>query len=184
MVPAKGGRSHAFKICNPDEIRIAARVPQVELVSCPFNLGDDDMTFMLRASLLLLAFLCCGWVQAAQVTIENPKKLPVQEEEVNLLYTIVCRQVAQDFHVPNYKNLESPLTLVLGEDRERYVIDHLGAGTIYLLQWDEAHFASAAVRITFHHVLSSGQFQEEVKNVLTRFSKIVPETISAARNRR
>jgi len=97
---------------------------------------------------------------------------------------MVCRQVAQDFHVPNYKNLESPLTLVLGEDRERYVIDHLGAGTIYLLQWDEAHFASAAVRITFHHVLSSGQFQEEVKNVLTRFSKIVPETISAARNRR
>lgn len=129
------------------------------------------MTFMLRASLLLLASLGCGCVQAAQVTMENPKKLPVKEEEVTLLYTMVCRQVAQDFHVPNYKNLESPLTLMLGEDRERYVIDLLGAGTIYLLQWDDAHFASAAVRITFHHVLSNGQFQEEVKNVLTRFSK-------------
>ena len=120
----------------------------------------------------------------AQVTFQNPKKLLVKEDEVKLLYTIVCQQVAQDFHVRDYKILEVPLTLVLGEDRERYVIDHLGAGTIYLLQWDEAHFASAAVRITFHHVLSSGQFQEEVKNVLTRFSKIVPETISAARNRR
>jgi hypothetical protein len=143
------------------------------------------MTFMLRASLLLLAFLGCGWVRAAQVTIENPKRLPVKEEEVNLLYTMVCQQVAQDFHVRNYKNLESPLTLVLGEDRERYAIDHLtGAGTIYLHQWDEVHFASAAIMIAFHHVLSNDQFQEEGKNVLRRFSKIVPETISAARNRR
>jgi len=185
MAPAKGGRLSAFKICDPDEITIAARVPKSELVSCPFNLEGDDMTFMLRASLLLLAFLGCGWVRAAQVTIENPKRLPVKEEEVNLLYTIVCQQVAQDFHVRNYKNLESPLTLVLGEDRERYVIDHLtGAGTIYLHQWDEVHFASAAIMIAFHHVLSNDQFQEEGKNVLRRFSKIVPETISAARNRR
>lgn len=185
MAPAKGGRLNAFKICNSDEITLAARVPMGELVSCPFNREGDDMTFMLRASLLLLAFLGCGWVRAAQVTIENPKKLPVKEEEVNLLYTMVCQQVAKDFHVRNYKNLESPLTLVLGEDRERYVIDHLtGAGTIYLHQWDEVHFASAAVMIAFHHVLSNNQFREEVKNVLTRFSKIVPETISAARNRR
>jgi len=157
----------------------------VKLVRCPFDLEGDDMVFIIRGSVLLLAFLGLEWVLAAQVTIENPKKLPVKEEEVNLLYTMVCQQVAQDFHVRNYKNLESPLTLVLGEDRERYVIDHLtGAGTIYLHQWDEAHFASAAIMIAFHHVLSNDQFQEEGKNVLRRFSKIVPETISAARNRR
>ena len=157
----------------------------MKLVRCPFDLEGDDMVFIIRGSVLLLAFLGLEWVLAAQVTIENPKKLPVKEEEVNLLYTMVCQQVAQDFHVRNYKNLESPLTLVLGEDRERYVIDHLtGAGTIYLHQWDEAHFASAAIMIAFHHVLSNDQFQEEGKNVLRRFSKIVPETISAARNRR
>jgi hypothetical protein len=133
------------------------------------------MTFVMRASLL----------GAAQVAIENPQKVKVKEVEVNLLYTMVCQQVARDFHVHNYKNLEAPLTLVLGEDRERYVIDHLtGAGTIYLQQWDEAHFASAAVMIAFHHVLTNDQFRVEVKNVLTRFSKTVPETLSAARNRR
>ena len=157
----------------------------MKLVRCPFDLGGDDMVFIIRGSVLLLAFLGFAWVLAAQVTIENPKKLSVKEEEVNLLYTIVCQQVAQDFHVRDYKNLEPPLTLVLGEDRERYVIDHLtGAGTIYLHQWDEVHFASAAIMIAFHHVLSNDQFQEEGKNVLRRFSKIVPETISAARNRR
>ncbi len=59
---------------------------------------------------------------AAQVRIENPKKLPVKDEEVNLLYTMVCEQVAQDFHVRNYKNLEVPQTLVLGEEAERYVL--------------------------------------------------------------
>jgi hypothetical protein len=109
----------------------------------------------------------------------------VKDEEVNLLYTMVCEQVAQDFHVRNYKNLEVPLTLVLGEEAERYVIDHLtGAGTIYLRQWDETYFAGAAVMIAFHRVLTNGQFQAEVKKVLTRFSKIAPETLTAARNRR
>jgi hypothetical protein len=143
------------------------------------------MTFVMRASLLFLVFLGCGWAGAAQVTIENPEKVPVKQEEVNLLYSMVCQQVAQDFHVHHYKNLEAPLKLVLGEDRERYVIDHLtGAGTIYLQQWDEAHFASAAVMIAFHHVLTNDQFRVEVKNVLTRFAKTVPETLSAARNRR
>ena len=143
------------------------------------------MASIIRASVLLLAFLGSAWVLAAQVRIENPKKLPVKDEEVNLLYTMVCEQVAQDFHVRNYKNLEVPLTLVLGEEAERYVIEHLtGAGTIYLRQWDETHFASAAVLIAFHHVLTNGQFQAEVKEVLTRFSKIAPETLTAARNRR
>jgi hypothetical protein len=143
------------------------------------------MVFIIRGSVLLLAFLGFGWILAAQVTFENPKKLPVKEDEVSLLYTIVCQQVAQDFHVRDYKILEVPLTLVLGEDRERYLIDHTtGAGTIYLQQWDESHFASAAVMIAFHHVLTSNQFREEVKTVLTRFSKVAPETVSAARNRR
>ena len=142
------------------------------------------MASIIRASVLLLAFLGSAWVLAAQVS-RKPEKASREGRRGQPPYTMVCEQVAQDFHVRNYKNLEVPLTLVLGEEAERYVIDHLtGAGTIYLRQWDETPFASAAILIAFHHVLTNGQFQAEVKNVLTRFSKIAPETLTAARNRR
>jgi hypothetical protein len=60
----------------------------------------------------------------------------VRDKEVNLLYTMVCEQVAQDFHVRNRKNLEVPLTLVLGEERERDAIDHLTKeATFWLQHW-------------------------------------------------
>ena len=112
------------------------------------------------SSRILTSFLCfallAGSLRAGEVTIENLKGLPVKQEEVSLLYTLVCQRVAESFHVKNYKDIEVPLTLVLGEERERYAIDHLtGAGTIYLQQWNETRFAAAAVMIAFHHVLTN-----------------------------
>jgi hypothetical protein len=134
---------------------------------------------------VLLAVLACGKTRGAQVTIENPKNLPIKEEEVNLLYTMVCQQVAENFQVRDYKRLESPLTVVLGEDREGYWIDHLnGAATIHLQKWDEARFASAAVMIAVDHLLSNDQFREVVVKTLKRFWNTSPVTVSEARNRR
>ena len=103
---------------------------------------------------------------------------------LSLLYTLVCQQVAESYHVKNYKDIEVPLTLALGEERERYLIDHLtGAATVYLQQWNETRFASAAVMIAFHHVLTNDQFQVVVTKALKRFSKIAPETVTTLRNR-
>ena len=48
--------------------------------------------------------------------------------------------------------LEFPLTLVLGERNERYTVDdNNGAYTIYLDDWNEAHFASSALMLVVHH---------------------------------
>jgi len=65
----------------------------------------------------LLTLLGCGQAGGAQVTIENPKNLPVREEQVTLLYTMICQEVAKTYHIHDYRKLEHPLTLVLGEDR-------------------------------------------------------------------
>jgi hypothetical protein len=162
-----------------------SKIAQLELVVCPF-----DHERVIRMSARILTILCfalfgVGTMRAGKVTIENPKGLTVKQEEVSLLYTLVCQQVAESFHVKNYKDIEVPLTLVLGEERERYLIDHLTrGGIIYLQQWSESHFAAAAVMIAFHHVLSSDQFQVVAAKALKRFSKIAPETLTTARNRR
>jgi len=120
----------------------------------------------------------------AVVTIENPKGLPVDAGEVNFLYTITCQEIAEAYHVRNYKDLQVPLTLVLGEDDERYVIDHLtGAGTVYLRQWIEQNFVAAAVMIAFHRVLSKDRFNSEVTKILTRFGTVKPQTVTTLRRR-
>jgi len=137
----------------------------------------------LLAALLLCLFSskpACG----AAVTIENPKGLPVDGTQVNLLYTMTCQEIADAYHVRNYRDVQVPVTLVLGEDDERYVIDHLtGAGTIYLRQWIEQNFVAAAVMIAFHRVLANDRFQSEVTKILARFERIKPQTVTALRHR-
>jgi len=135
-------------------------------------------------NLLVVTWLSCGTVAAAKVTVDNPKHLAVNEAEVELLYTMVCQEIAKTYHVRNYKDLQVPLTLVLGEQDERYLIDHrTGAGTICLKQWNEQLFVASAVMIAFHHVLSNGEFRLEVTKILARFEKITPQTVTALRHR-
>ena len=132
-----------------------------------------------------LSFIASGPTFGGAVTIQNPKSLPVNAGQVNILYTMTCQEIAEAYHIPNYQELEVPLTLVLGENAERYVIDHLtGAGTVFLKQWTEQNFVAAAVMIAFHRVLSNDQFNLEVARILTRFERIKPETVTALRDRR
>lgn len=81
----------------------------------------------------LLAVVSCGWAQAAEVMIENRRNLPVNPEQVSLLDTMICQEMAGAYHIRDYKKLEFPLTAVLREEHERYTIDHpIGTATIYL----------------------------------------------------
>lgn len=132
----------------------------------------------------LLVTLSTARPACGAVTIDNPKGLQVDASQVNFLYTITCQEIAEAYNVRNYKDLQVPLTLVLGEDDERYVIDHLtGAGTVYLRQWIEQNFVAATVMIAFHRVLSNDRFNSEVIKILTRFEKVKPQTVTALRRR-
>jgi len=142
------------------------------------------MSLRILTIVLLVACLGCRWAHAAEVTIDNPKLLPVSETEVELLYTMVCQEIADFYHVRNYRDLEVPVTLVLGERDERYLIDHrTGAGTIYLTEWNEQRFVASAVMIAFHHVLSNDKFKIAVTRILTRFEKVRPQTVTALKHR-
>jgi len=133
---------------------------------------------------LLLTFVVGSRALGAELTIENPKNLPVDEAQVKLLYAMICQEVAEALHVRDYKGLQYPLTLVLGEEYERYLIDHrTGAGTIYLEKWDEAHFAAPAAMLALHHVLSDEQFRAVVMKSLRRFSNTRPVTVAEAKKR-
>jgi hypothetical protein len=144
----------------------------------------NNMWRPILLTMVLLAFIDCGLARGAQVKIVNPKNLPVDEERVNLLYPMACQEVAESLRVRDAKMLEYPLTLVLGEQVERYTIDHTtGEGTIYLQQWDETSFASSAVMLAVHHVLTDQQFRMVVMKTLKRFRNTVPVTVAEARKR-
>ena len=141
------------------------------------------MWWRVYASVVLLMTVGRGCVQGAQVTIENPKNLPVNEERVNLLYTMICQEMAKTYHIRDYKKLEYPLTLVLGEEYERYSIE-VSTGSIYLQKWDETRFASGATLLAFHRVLSEEQFRIVAMKALKRFRNTRPVTVSEARTLR
>ena len=144
----------------------------------------NNMWRPILLNMVFLAFVGCELAQGAQVKIVNAKNLPVNEERVNLLYTMACQEVAESLHVRDAKMLQYPLTLVLGEQVERYTIDHAtGEGTIYLQQWDEASFASSAVMLAVHHVLPDDQFRVLVMKTLKRFWNTSPVTVAEARKR-
>lgn len=145
----------------------------------PAEKGDMWRRVYLSAALLTL--LGCGQAWGAEVTIENPKNLPVREEQVTLLYSMICQELAKTYHIRNYRKLERPLTLVLGEDRERYSIDSAGTGTIYLRKWDEKSFAACAAKLAVHNVLSTEQFTVVVLKTLERYRNTRPITFSEAR---
>lgn len=131
---------------------------------------------------VLFAWFAPRPANAATVRIENPKNLSVDSGQVDLLYAMTCQEIAERYHVGDYKKLQVPLTVVLGEADERYTIDHrTGAGTIYLREWDELHFVAAAVMIAFHHVLSADKFRAAVTRIVTRFDSINPQTVTSLR---
>ena len=132
----------------------------------------------------LLVILASGLPGAAQVTIQNPKNLPVDQERVALLYRMSCQEVAESFHIRDYAKLQYPLNVVLGEERERYEIDHkTGTGTIYIQRWEEVRFAGAAAMLAIDHVMSTEQFRAVVTKTLKRFRNTRPVTVSEAGQR-
>lgn len=137
------------------------------------------MRWSIYLSVVLVMASCGVRAQETHIRIENSNHDRVREEEVATLYRIACQQVAKASHIQNYKQLEHPLTLVLGAAQERYAIDRTtGSATIYLVNWDETHFTSAAVRVALYHV---PWFEFVVSQTLERFRNSHPVSISELR---
>src|ERR1700687_5490964 len=56
-----------------------------------------------------------GSATFAQITVKNPRHLPLPDYKLQTLYRIACQQVAEEFHISDPAKLDFPLTVVLGE---------------------------------------------------------------------
>ena len=104
----------------------------------------------------------------AQVTIQNPQHLEIPEHRVQILHNIVCRVVAEEFHIQESK-VQGPVTVVLGEQQERTVADEFsGVYTIYLEHWDERTFASSDVRLMIQRMAFRNHSEQMAREVIRR----------------
>jgi hypothetical protein len=115
---------------------------------------------------------------AAQVTISNPQHLQVPEDKVQILFRTACQVVAEEFHV-HRSALEFPLTLVLGDSKERFTEDEEHqAYTIYLHHWDEARFAVSALRLANLRLVPPSLRNRMALEILKRSNQIAPVPVS------
>src|SRR5262249_20580807 len=117
----------------------------------------------------------------AQVTIKNPRNLAVPEQRVRVLHRIICRVVAEEFHVRG-SEVEGTVTLFLGEERQRTVVDERnGTFNIYLKRWDEAEFAISDTELAVQRMLSRDRFERIARKVIRRVNKTAPVNANALR---
>jgi len=110
----------------------------------------------------------------AQVTIQNPQHLEIPEQRAQVLHNIVCRVVAEDFHIRE-SNVQGPVTVVLGERQEHIVADEFnGVYTIYLEHWDETTFASSDVRLTILRMAFRNHSEQMAREVIRRVDLLFP----------
>lgn len=127
---------------------------------------------------VIVSFLLIS-LGSAQVTIKNPQHLDVPEQRVQMLHRIICRVVAEEFHIAE-REAEGPVTLLLGEEHERTVVDERN-GHIYLHRWDEAAFAISDTELAVQRMLSRHRFERIAREVIRRANKIAPVNANAAR---
>jgi len=130
--------------------------------------------------------LCCtfGLLASflhAQVTMHNPQHLEIQEW-VQILHNIVCRVVAEEFHIRE-RNVQGPVTVVLGERQERTVADELnGVYMIYLEHWDEKTFASSDVRLMIQRMAFRNHSEQMAREVIRRAGQLLPANADKLRS--
>jgi len=110
----------------------------------------------------------------AQVAIENPQRLEVPEQRVQMLHQVVCRVAAHKLRIRATKK-DSPVTLVLGEPEERIGVGSDGTpGKIYLKRWDETTFTVGDMQLVIQRVMIRERLTQMTSEVLRRLKQMAP----------
>jgi hypothetical protein len=110
----------------------------------------------------------------AQITVKNPKHLPLPDYKLQALYRIACQQVAAEFHIVDPARLDFPLTVVLGEAPHYTSDDDKQLYVIYLDRWDDVRFTSSVVLLAAHRVVTRERYKKMVLETLRRANEIMP----------
>ena len=151
----------------------------------PSSLMGPGLTLLISVWLspVMISVLFISF-SAAQVTIQNPQNLDIPEQRVQTLHRIICRVVAEEFHIREAK-VEGAVTLVLGEEEQRTVVNELSATFhIYLNRWDEVAFAISDTELAVQRMLSRDRFERIAREVIRRVNKTAPVNANTVRGGR
>jgi hypothetical protein len=122
------------------------------------------------AALLVLA----NSLSFAELKIDSPQHADVPAEKARVLLRLAVRSVAKEFHLREPSKEEFDLHLVLGEKDERYELDEQsGVPILYLQQWNEAKFVTAAIRLAVQKSIDRRRQDQMVTDILQRSQQIV-----------
>jgi hypothetical protein len=148
-------------------------------------MGSSETSSALALAIVVLGMLLCGHGNAlAQITIRNPQRFEVpQEENVQILFNTVCKVVAEELHEREPSKFEFPLTLVLGAADEHVVEDEDNRFyAIYMNQWNEVKFAISAMRLAVQRTVPRSRRDKMVVEILRRSSRIQPVPLKSLRD--
>jgi hypothetical protein len=136
------------------------------------------VTFQLLATALVLLG---SVVSTAQIMIDNPQHLDIPEQRAQVLHNIICRVVAEEFHIRGGK-VEGPVVLILGEQKEQSTADEFNrVYTIYLERWDEATFAISDIRLAVQRMVFRNHWERMAREVVRRAEQVSPVVADSMR---
>lgn len=133
---------------------------------------------MKHLTLLCLMFLLVPSVHA-QLRIENSRHLDVPQERAQIIVNAAAQVVAEEFHVPDVREVEFPLTLVLGSSDDYYEEnEHTKTYAVHLRTWDEDKFAVSVVRLCVHRLITRERRDKMLARIINRVNRVSPVDVS------
>jgi hypothetical protein len=126
--------------------------------------------------LLLLASLPA----AAQVTIQNPKKLKLPEARVGVIYDVVRELVFQEVKPAGGKPVNMKLTLSLAVRPEFGYLtnEEKQSAEVFMTEWDEPRFAYVVMALAMQQALPASRRSELLKEALRRVDLLAPVDVT------
>jgi hypothetical protein len=150
-----------------------------------FDLWGADMPGLSAKRLAVVASLLAillSQVVQGQLRIQVQPGLGVPQEKATLLFNVTCRVVAEEFRLRDASEVQVPVTLVLGANRDGVVGDETNqVFTVYMSRWDDTLFATSVSRIALQHLLSRDRKARIVRESLRRASLAAPISAAALR---
>lgn len=130
------------------------------------------------ACLVLLLILTLP--ASGQVTIQNPKKQPVPEARVSVIYDVVRQLVFEEVKPAGGKLVNLKLTLALAVHSQVGYLTNEEKGTveIYLNEWDEVRFAQSVMAMALQQALPAKRRIEILQETRRRVDLLAPVDVS------
>ena len=133
---------------------------------------------MRSAIFSLLAIVFASAISFAQLSIENSKHVNIPEDQARLLLRMSCRAVAHELHLRESSISELDMHLILGEKDEGFGYDaHTGVPTLFLREWDEKKFVTAALRFAVQKSIDQHRQEQIIVDILHRSRQLGPISV-------